>query len=102
MEDLVKVYEKKSEAVRSRMAKRHTASYQDAKESGTVHGTWQFENLMLSYIRDGEVEKLRTFLTLKSYKLYSNPLEPRKINTQHRRNAHFIGIWACFCVEYIL
>ena len=63
MEDLVKVYEEKSESVRSKMAKRHTASSQDAKESGTIHGTWQFENLMLSYIRDGEVEKLRAFLS---------------------------------------
>ena len=63
MEDLVKVYEQKSEAVRSKLAKRHTASSQDAKESGTIHGTWQFENMMLSYIRDGEVEKLRAFLS---------------------------------------
>lgn len=63
MEDLVKVYEKRSESVRSRLAKRHTASSQDAKESGAVHGTWQFENLMLSYIRDGEAEKLRSFLS---------------------------------------
>ena len=63
MEDLVKVYEKKREAVRSKLAKRHTASSQDAKESGAIHGTWQFENLMLSYIRDGEVEKLQAFLS---------------------------------------
>ena len=63
MEDLVKVYEKKSEAVRSKLAKRHTASSQDAKESGAIHGTWQFENMMLSFIRDGEAEKLRTFLS---------------------------------------
>ena len=27
-----------------------------------LNGTWQFENQMLSYIRDGETEKLRAFL----------------------------------------
>ena len=58
MEDLIRLYEKKREPVKQKLAKRHTASTQDAKEAGTVHGTWQFENRMLSYIRDGEVEKL--------------------------------------------
>ena len=41
MEDLVKVYEKKSEAVRSKLAKRHTASSQDAKESGAIHKVYE-------------------------------------------------------------
>ncbi len=62
MEDLIRLYEKKREPVKQKLAKRHTASTQDAKEAGTVHGTWQFENRMLSYIRDGEVEKLQAFL----------------------------------------
>ena len=62
MEDLIKLYEQKSKPVRQKLAKRHTASTQNAKEAGAIHGTWQFENRMLSYIRDGETEKLRAFL----------------------------------------
>lgn len=62
MEDLLKLYEQRSEPVRRKLAKRSAASAGDAKEAGTIHGTWQFENRMLSYIRDGETEKLRAFL----------------------------------------
>ncbi len=60
--DLVKLFEKRGEASRDRIARSHTSSSSIAKESGTYHGTYQFENLLLSYIRDGEVEKLRAFL----------------------------------------
>ena len=62
MEDLIRLYEQKREPVKQKLAKRHTATTRDAKETGTIHGTWQFENRMLSYIRDGEVEKLQAFL----------------------------------------
>lgn len=62
MEDLIKVYERKGEPYRERLARRHTASSQDAKEAGAIHGTWQFENLLLSYIRDGEVDRLKAFM----------------------------------------
>ena len=62
MEDLVKLYENRGEASRKKIARSHASSSSEAKESGTYHGTYQFENLLLSYIRDGEVEKLRTFL----------------------------------------
>lgn len=62
MEDILKLYEQRSEPVRRKLAKRSAASAGDAKEAGAIHGTWQFENQMLSYIRDGETEKLRAFL----------------------------------------
>lgn len=62
MEDRLKAYERRAETVRKRLAESHTETSLDAKESGTVHGTWQFENLLLSYIRDGELEKLKALL----------------------------------------
>ena len=62
MENKISQFELRSAKYRDRMARRHAADSEAAKETGTVHGTWQFENLMLSYIRDGETEKLRTFL----------------------------------------
>ncbi|MBQ8995184.1 MAG: helix-turn-helix domain-containing protein [Oscillospiraceae bacterium] len=62
MEDTVKQYEKRGEASRKKIARRHASTSSEAKEYGKYHGTYQFENLLLSYIRDGEVEKLRTFL----------------------------------------
>ena len=62
MEDLIQLYEKKGAQVRKKLARKHTERSQDAKETGAFHGTWLFENRMLSLIRDGEVEKLRAFL----------------------------------------
>ena len=62
MDDLIKLYEKRGEASRRKIASSHANTSSEAKESGTHHGTYQFENLLLSYIRDGELEKLRTFL----------------------------------------
>ena len=43
MEDLIRLYEQKREPVKKKLAKRHTATTRDAKETGTIHGTWQFE-----------------------------------------------------------
>ena len=62
MDDLVKSYEKRGAKARQKIAESHAKTSSDAKESGFYHGTYQFENLMLSYIRDGEVEKLRSLL----------------------------------------
>lgn len=59
VENILETYERKSEPFRKKMAKSHAAASRDAKEDGSIHGTYQFENLMLSYIRDGETEKLR-------------------------------------------
>ena len=62
MEDLIKSYEKRGAKAKQKIAQSHAKNSSEAKEIGTYHGTYQFENLMLSYIRDGEVEKLRIFL----------------------------------------
>ncbi len=59
MEDLLGLYERKSKQNRRKMAKSHTEEYLSAKESGAVHDTYQFENMMLSCIRDGEPEQLK-------------------------------------------
>ena len=72
MEDLIKSYEKRGAETKQKIAKSHAKSSSDDKETGAYHGTYQFENLMLSYIRDGEVEKLRAFL---------------QDTAQHRRNS---------------
>ena len=62
MEDLIRNYEKRGAKAKQKIAQSHARRSSEAKDYGTYHGTYQFENLMLSYIRDGEVEKLRAFL----------------------------------------
>ena len=62
MTDILKTYELRSEKVRKQLAESHTETSLDAKESGVIHGTWQFENQMISLIRDGELEKLKLLL----------------------------------------
>ena len=85
MDDLFEQYEKRGKASRTKIARSHADSSSDAKESGTYHGTYQFENLLLSYIRDGELEKLKTFLEETAQhrefnigKLASDPLRQAK------------------------
>ena len=63
MANLVEQYEKRGKASKQKIARSHTSTSSDAKDTGSYHGTYQFENLLLSYIRDGEVEKLRAFLS---------------------------------------
>ena len=48
MTDILKTYELRSEKVRKQLAESHTETSLDAKESGVIHGTWQFENQMSS------------------------------------------------------
>ena len=67
------------------MAKSHAETSLSSKENEQIHGTYQFENLMLSYIRDGEVQKLRMLLAsvaeqeeLPQGKLASDPLRQAK------------------------
>ena len=62
MKSKLEQYDQKSAKVRGKIAKSQAETSLSSKESGQIHGTYQFENLMLSYIRDGEVEKLRAFL----------------------------------------
>ncbi len=85
MEDKLKELEQKGAAYREQLAKQYAAYSLDAKESQLIHGTWQFESMMLSYIQDGETEKLREYLTaasktteFKEGKLAQDPLRQAK------------------------
>ena len=78
-------YEQKRKKVRSKLEKSHAETSLSSKENEQIHGTYQFENLMLSYIRDGETEKLRSLLAgvaeqgeLPQGKLASDPLRQAK------------------------
>lgn len=62
MDELLTKFPQLSAEAFERFAKRDVRRSLAAKETGAIHGTWQFENMMLSYIRDGEVEKLLSFL----------------------------------------
>lgn len=44
------------------LAAAYTQNAFDAKENEHQHGTYQFENMLLALVRDGEVEKLKQFL----------------------------------------
>lgn len=62
MDELLTTFPQLSAETFERFAKRDASRSLAAKEAGAIHGTWQFENMMLSFIRDGEAEKLRAFL----------------------------------------
>ncbi len=51
-------YNEKRKKYQERIDHIHSEDILEAKEEGTIHDTWQFEQLLLSYIRDGEVDKL--------------------------------------------
>lgn len=85
MKNKLEQYDQKSERVRNRIEKSHAESSLVSKDGGQIHGTYQFENLMLSYIRDGEVQKLRSLLArvaeqeaFPQGKLASDPLRQSK------------------------
>lgn len=56
MKNKIEQYDQKSVKFRGKLQKSHAESALSDMESGQIHGTYQFENLMLSYIRDGEVK----------------------------------------------
>lgn len=62
MKSKLEQYDQKSAKYRGKLQKSHAESALFDMEAGQIHGTYQFENLMLSYIRDGEVQKLRALL----------------------------------------
>ena len=85
MKSKLEQYDQKSAKVRGKLAKSHAEASLSSKENELIHGTYQFENLMLSYIRDGEVQKLRTLLArvaeqgeMTQGKLASDPLRQAK------------------------
>lgn len=85
MKSKLEQYDQKSKRVRSKLEKSHAEASLSSKENEQIHGTYQFENLMLSYIRDGEVKKLRSLLAsvaeqseFTQGKLASDPLRQAK------------------------
>ena len=48
MEDLIRNYEKRGAKAKQKIAQSHARRSSEAKDYGTYHGTYQFENLMLS------------------------------------------------------
>lgn len=81
----IEQYDIKSQKYRDKLAIEHTETAVTSKEEGNIHGTYQFENMMLSYIRDGEKNKLKAFLAgvsdpenLPQGKLASDPLRQAK------------------------
>lgn len=62
MKSKLEQYDQKIAKMRGKLAKSHAETSLSSKESGRIHGTYQFENLMISYIRDGEMQKLRKLL----------------------------------------
>lgn len=65
-----------SKAVNNKLATVHTKNIYDSQDEQATHGTYNFENLLLSFIRDGEVEKLSDFLmqTAQSTELHEGKL----------------------------
>ena len=57
--DTVRDYSRRRESYQKRIEKIHSEEILEAKEEGSIHDTYRFEQLMLSYIRDGETEKLK-------------------------------------------
>ena len=56
-----------------------------SQDEQVLHGTYQFENMLLSFVRDGETDKLNAFLTstaktthLREGKLAEAPLRQAK------------------------
>lgn len=65
-----------SQTVNNKLAATHAKNFYASQDEQTTHGTYNFENLLLSFIRDGEVYKLSDFLmqTAQSTKLHEGKL----------------------------
>lgn len=81
----IESYDIKGKKYREKLTKSHTKVSFESREEGNIHGTYEFENTMLSYIRDGEVRKLKDLLSnysgvqdFNQGKLASDPLRQAK------------------------
>ncbi len=65
-----------SKTVNNKLTATHAKNFYDSQDEQTTHGTYNFENLLLSFIRDGEVDKLSDFLmqTAQSTELHEGKL----------------------------
>lgn len=76
------------------LAETHTEYSFHAKEEQQEHGTYQFENLLLSYVRDGETEKLKQFLleTAKTVEMREGVLADTPLRQAKNILIGFIGM----------
>lgn len=76
------------------LAQSHTEESYLAKELEMEHGTYQLENLLLSYVRDGETEKLKHFLleTAKTAEIREGVLADTPLRQAKNLLIGFIGM----------
>ena len=60
--DVIEHFHTGSAPYQKSLAQSHTEDSYLAKEAELEHGTYQLENILLSFVRDGETEKLKQFL----------------------------------------
>lgn len=74
--DVIDYFDANRDSIEKEIAITHTENSYMAKEQEYTHGTYQYENMLLSLVRDGETEKLSQFLlqTVKSIKLQEGKL----------------------------
>lgn len=74
--DVMAYFDAERNSIEQEIAKKHTTISYIAKEEKYTHGTYQFENILLSFVREGETEKLSQFLqkTLKTTELREGKL----------------------------
>lgn len=85
MFDVAKQFLEKSSDVGNKLAVTYTEDLYKTQDEQALHGTYQFENMLLSFVRDGEKDKLNAFLTstaktmhLREGKLAESPLRQAK------------------------
>lgn len=86
MFDIAEQFLEESSDVGNKLAVTYTEDLYKSQDEQVLHGTYQFENMLLSFVRDGETDKLNAFLTstaktthLREGKLAEAPLRQAKI-----------------------
>lgn len=85
MFDIAEQFIEESSDVGNKLAVTYTENLYKSQDEQVLHGTYQFENMLLSFVRDGETDKLNAFLTstaktthLREGKLAEAPLRQAK------------------------
>ena len=85
MFDIAEQFREESSDVGNKLAVTYTEDLYKSQDEQVLHGTYQFENMLLSFVRDGETDKLNAFLTstaktthLREGKLAEAPLRQAK------------------------
>lgn len=63
MFDIAEQFLEESSDVGNKLAVTYTENLYKSQDEQVLHGTYQFENMLLSFVRDGETDKLNAFLT---------------------------------------